>query len=249
MPKYLIPILSLCLVACGAEEPQTNPEPADTKAADEQAVTDFSRAVGLFMGTQAKDMGLDEEAVLAGIAAAYAGEERPDNATMQKLESEFRGIQDRPLQDLSNKIIARTDITSSGADWKQAQGLPASTHDDFYAAFIAMDGVTVTKSGLAYHVLEDAEGAKPKASDTVSVHYVGRHTTGEIFDSSIGRGSPTSFPLGNVIKGWTEGVQLMPTGSTYRFVIPGNLAYGPLQEGSGRPTGVLIFDVTLLKIR
>ena len=118
----------------------------------------------------------------------------------------------------------------------------------FYKAFIAMDGVKTTASGLAYQVLTEAEGVKPKATDRVSVHYVGRHTSGEIFDSSISRKEPTEFPLNGVIPGWTEGLQLQSVGSTYRFVIPGKLAYGELQEGSQRPTGVLVFDVTLLAV-
>lgn len=104
-----------------------------------------------------------------------------------------------------------------------------------------------TQTGLAYRVLTPGKGgAKPTASSTVTVHYSGWETDGEMFDSSVVRGEPTSFPLGQVIAGWTEGLQLMSKGETTRFWIPEQLAYGPKQEGSGRPGGLLVFDVELI---
>ncbi len=106
-----------------------------------------------------------------------------------------------------------------------------------------------TESGLASRVLTKGTGTrKPKATDTVSVHYTGWETDGKMFDSSVTRGEPTEFPLNQVIKGWTEGVGLMVEGEKRRFWIPADLAYGPKQEGSGRPGGLLVFDVELLKI-
>ncbi len=106
-----------------------------------------------------------------------------------------------------------------------------------------------TESGLASKVLEAGEGeVKPKASDTVKVHYTGWETDGKMFDSSVTRGEPTQFPLGGVIPGWTEGLQLMVVGEKRRFWIPEDLAYGPKQEGGDRPGGMLCFDVELLEI-
>ncbi|QTN34391.1 FKBP-type peptidyl-prolyl cis-trans isomerase [Akkermansiaceae bacterium] len=106
-----------------------------------------------------------------------------------------------------------------------------------------------TESGLASKVLKAGEGkVNPKASDTVKVHYSGWETDGKMFDSSVTRGEPAEFPLGGVIPGWTEGVQLMVVGEKRRFWIPEGLAYGPKQEGSGRPGGMLCFDVELLEI-
>ena len=87
----------------------------------------------------------------------------------------------------------------------------------------------------------------PKASDTVNVHYSGWTTKGELFDSSVARGEPISFPLGRVIPGWTEGVQLMVVGEKRRFWIPADLAYGE-NPGGGRPGGMLVFEVELLDI-
>ncbi len=106
-----------------------------------------------------------------------------------------------------------------------------------------------TDSGLAYKILSKGDGgARPGAASTVTVHYSGWETSGEMFDSSVVRDEPVHFPLSQVIKGWTEGVQLMSKGDTYRFWIPENLAYGPKQEGSGRPGGLLVFDVELIDI-
>lgn len=106
-----------------------------------------------------------------------------------------------------------------------------------------------TASGLASKVLKAGEGkVKPKASDTVKVHYTGWETDGKMFDSSVTRGEPTQFPLEGVIPGWTEGLQLMVVGEKRRFWIPEGLAYGPKQEGGARPGGMLCFDVELLEI-
>ena len=112
------------------------------------------------------------------------------------------------------------------------------------------EGVTTTASGLQYKVIKAGTGAKPKATDTVNVHYKGTFLDGKTFDSSYDRGQPISFPLNGVIAGWTEGVQSMPVGSTYEFYIPSNLAYG--ERGAGGaipPNSTLIFVVELLGIK
>ena len=106
----------------------------------------------------------------------------------------------------------------------------------------------VTASGLASRVLTAGTGTEsPVAADTVTVHYSGWTTDGNLFDSSVERGEPTSFPLNRVIKGWTEGLQLMIVGEKRRFWIPADLAYGE-NPGGGRPGGLLVFDVKLLGI-
>ena len=106
-----------------------------------------------------------------------------------------------------------------------------------------------TPSGLASKILQAGKGDhKPAATDTVTVHYSGWTTDGKLFDSSVKRGQPASFPLNGVIKGWTEGLQLMTTGEKRRFWIPATLAYGE-NPGGGRPGGTLVFDVELLTIK
>lgn len=111
------------------------------------------------------------------------------------------------------------------------------------------EGVVSLDSGLQYQVLQEGEGAKPTASNRVTCHYHGTLIDGRIFDSSVQRGQPATFPLSQVIPGWTEGVQLMSLGSKYRFFIPSQLGYGNRQVGSDiGPNSVLIFDVELLGI-
>jgi peptidylprolyl isomerase len=107
-----------------------------------------------------------------------------------------------------------------------------------------------TASGLAYKVLKKGSGKDhPKAESVVKVHYSGWTTDGKMFDSSVTRGEPATFPLGGVIKGWTEGVQLMVVGEKTRFWIPGKLAYGDEPTRPGAPAGTLVFDIELLEIK
>jgi len=107
-----------------------------------------------------------------------------------------------------------------------------------------------TKSGLAYRVLKKGTGKEhPKETSRVTVHYTGWTPDGKMFDSSVTRGSPTTFPLNGVIKGWTEGVQLMVVGEKTRFWIPADLAYGDKPKRPGAPSGPLVFDVELLSIQ
>ena len=110
------------------------------------------------------------------------------------------------------------------------------------------EGVIVTESGLQYEVLKMGKGKKPAATDRVKVHYHGTLINGEVFDSSVDRGEPIVFGLNQVIAGWTEGVQLMPVGSKFKFYIPQNLGYGERAAGSIPPYSTLIFEVELLGI-
>jgi len=111
-------------------------------------------------------------------------------------------------------------------------------------------GVTTLPSGLQFKVLKQGSGPKPRATDTVTVHYEGKLIDGTIFDSSLKRGEPTSFPVNQVIAGWTEALQLMPVGSTWQLFIPSKLAYGenPRPGSPIGPNAVLTFEVQLIKI-
>ncbi|WP_456377946.1 FKBP-type peptidyl-prolyl cis-trans isomerase [Lutibacter sp.] len=111
-------------------------------------------------------------------------------------------------------------------------------------------GVQVTESGLQYIVLKEGSGEKPTATSKVKVHYHGTLIDGTVFDSSVDRGKPTEFGVNRVIKGWTEGLQLMNVGSKYKFFIPQELAYGafPRKGGKIKPFATLIFEVELLDI-
>jgi FKBP-type peptidyl-prolyl cis-trans isomerase FklB len=118
---------------------------------------------------------------------------------------------------------------------------------EFLAQNRLRPGVTETPSGLQYEVLTEGNGPKPSATSKVTCHYHGTLTDGTIFDSSVQRGQPATFPLNMVITGWTEALQLMPTGSKWRLFLPPNLAYGERQTGAHiGPNSTLIFDVELI---
>lgn len=128
---------------------------------------------------------------------------------------------------------------------KAAANLKAG--QDFLAANKNRPGVTELPSGLQYEILTAGVGEKPSAHNEVTCHYHGTLIDGTIFDSSVQRGRPASFPLNMVIKGWTEGLQLMPTGSKWRFFIPPHLGYGERQVSAQiGPNSTLIFDVELI---
>ena len=120
--------------------------------------------------------------------------------------------------------------------------------EKFLAENALKEGIQVTESGLQYEVLKMGRGKKPAATDRVKVHYHGTLIDGTVFDSSVERGEPTLFGLNQVIAGWTEGLQLMPVGSKFRFYIPQELGYGSRNAGSIPPYSTLIFEVELLGI-
>ena len=111
------------------------------------------------------------------------------------------------------------------------------------------EGVKETESGLQYRVIKEGDGKSPSAEDVVLVHYVGKFVDGTEFDSSVKRGEPISFPLNRVIKGWTEGLQLMKEGGKYEFTIPHNLAYGERRVRKIPPCATLIFEVELIEVK
>jgi FKBP-type peptidyl-prolyl cis-trans isomerase FklB len=128
---------------------------------------------------------------------------------------------------------------------KAAANLKAG--QDFLQANSGKPGVVSLPSGLQYSILAEGKGPRPLASNKVTCHYHGTLIDGTVFDSSVRRGQPASFPLNAVIKGWTEGLQLMPTGSKWRFFIPSHLGYGERQVSAQiGPNSTLIFDVELI---
>ncbi|MBI4600917.1 MAG: FKBP-type peptidyl-prolyl cis-trans isomerase [Planctomycetes bacterium] len=136
---------------------------------------------------------------------------------------------------------------------KEASGKAGDRNKQDGEAFLAANkskpGVTTLPSGLQYKVLTEGTGEKPKATDTVKTHYKGTLISGKEFDSSYSRGEPTQFPVGGVIKGWTEALQLMPVGSKWQLFVPSDLAYGARGAGADiGPNATLIFEVELLEI-
>lgn len=173
---------------------------------------------------------MDEEKVQAGInelRVAMIKQQLPAGPQREKALKDAERDYQSSLEGLK--------VRAKGQEWLEAKKKE--------------EGVKVTESGLAYKVITEGKGEKPKATDTVTVHYVGTLIDGKEFDSSIKRGQPTSFPLNRVIPGWTEGVQLMTVGSKYEFYIPYELAYG----AQGKPPTIpryatLVFQIELIKI-
>ncbi|WP_022941325.1 FKBP-type peptidyl-prolyl cis-trans isomerase [Psychromonas hadalis] len=193
-----------------------------------------SYGIGLQMGEQLKAQpfdGLEIANVAAGIADAFAGAE--SKVSQQELQEAFQLI--------SAKMKATAD--------EQAKLLGAAGAE-FLAENAKKEGVKVTDSGLHFEVITEGTGEKPTAESTVSVHYHGTLVDGTVFDSSVERGEPAEFPVGGVIAGWTEALQLMPVGSKYKLTIPADLAYG--ERGAGAsigPHSTLVFEVELLAIK
>lgn len=127
--------------------------------------------------------------------------------------------------------------------------LPDKEQTKFLEENAKKPGVKVTDSGLQYRVIKEGTGEKPGPEDQVVVHYTGKLTNGKVFDSSEERGEPATFGVNQVIKGWTEALQMMPVGSEWELVIPAELAYGSRGQSSIPPNSTLIFNVKLLEIK
>jgi FKBP-type peptidyl-prolyl cis-trans isomerase len=159
---------------------------------------------------------------------------------------ETRLTQEMAMEKINTLIMK---LQSEGDEKRWLEGEKNREEGEEYMALNKVRGsVNTTASGLQYEVLTEGSGEKPGPEAVVQVHYEGTFINGIVFDSSYTRGVPTEFPLSGVIRGWTEGLQLMNVGSTYRFVIPPDLAYGPSGTGSIPPNSTLVFKVELLSI-
>lgn len=196
-----------------------------------------SYALGLGIGSQLTSMGaesLNIDDFAQAIKDSIAGKPALKPAEAQKIVQEFFAEQEK---------AQRAKAAENGAKAK-AEG------EKYLDENAKKEGVKVTASGLQYMVLKEGTGKQPKATDSVKCHYEGFLTNGTLFDSSVQRGEPATFPLGGVIAGWTEGLQLMKEGAKYRFFIPYNLAYGEAgAAGAIPPYAALIFDVELIEVK
>lgn len=196
---------------------------------------EYSYMVGMDVGhslSSIKDE-IDVATVIKALEASIKGE--------KTLMTEPEALAVR--QDFMQKLRAKQEAKLKGeAEVNQKEG------DAFLAKNKAQKGVKVTPSGLQYEVIKQGTGPKPVKTDSVTVDYTGTKIDGTVFDSSVQRGQPAKFPLANVIPGWTEGLQLMPVGSEYKFVIPAKLAYGEHGPGPIGPNATLVFDVKLISI-
>ncbi|NDV92293.1 FKBP-type peptidyl-prolyl cis-trans isomerase [Alteromonas sp. 345S023] len=192
-----------------------------------------SYGIGFQMGQQLQSNpfdGLALDAVVAGLKDAFGGEApQVDNDTLRDAFGEIHKRLQAAKEEESKAVIE--------------EGVK------FLEENAKRDEVNVTESGLQYEVIAEGEGDSPVAQSTVRVHYHGTLIGGETFDSSYERGQPAEFPVGGVIKGWTEALQLMKVGAKWRLYVPHDLAYG--EQGAGAaiaPYSTLVFDVELLDI-
>ena len=190
----------------------------------------LSYAWGLAMGQQLQGMGvndIDTESFADAVKAVFdRSEPKMPVEEAHKLINEY-------LQKLQGELEERA----------KEEG------KKFLEANRQKDGVKETASGLQYVVEKEGEGAQPGSQDEVTVHYTGKLLDATVFDSSVNRGEPATFPLNRVIPGWTEGVQLMKEGAKYTFFIPSDLAYGAQGVPNAIPPhSTLIFEVELIKV-
>lgn len=194
----------------------------------------YTVASGMATNFKQRDIPIDTEVFMLALADIRDGVE--PRLTQEQMQETMQSFQEQQmvLQQVKQKELA---------DTQRAEG------EAFLVENATKEGVMTTESGLQYKVLEAGEGGvKPVAADTVKVHYAGRLLDGTEFDSSYKRNQPTSFGLNQVISGWTEGLQLMETGSKYEFYIPSDLAYGPGGNSGIPPNSTLIFVVELLEV-
>jgi FKBP-type peptidyl-prolyl cis-trans isomerase len=233
-------LLALVLSACSKPAPEAaapaKPEapaaspapvakaaPSGLDSVDQRVSYGVGYNVGAAISKQA-ELAVDAKALESGIADGLAGAK--NRVDENDLRTAFEVVQKRAIA-------------------KQLEVAQA-----FFEKNRARPGVHVTPSGLQYEVLVAGKGTvKPKTTDTVTVHYEGSLLDGTVFDSSIKRGTPAQFPVGGVIHGWTEALQLMSVGDKWKLYIPAALAYGPRANGKIPPNSPLVFEVELLGIK
>ena len=225
---FAVVAIACCQITMAQEEQV--PAPTDAKSLNEKA----SYIIGFDIGNNIKsqDLGLNVDLLIKGISAAMAGEEL--GMTDAEVAEVMQAFQQQALAMAQKK-------SEEQATANQTEGVA------FLKANKAKEGVVTTESGLQYKVIKAGEGPSPAAEDTIKANYKGTFINGEVFDQSQ-EGQPIEIPVGAVIKGWVEALQLMKVGSKWELYVPGELAYGPQGPPGIGPNRTLIFEVELLEI-
>jgi FKBP-type peptidyl-prolyl cis-trans isomerase FklB len=210
------------LVGCSGEK----------EVALETNIDKMSYGIGLSMARSVQDQPIDinSDAMLMGLRDALA--EKDPRVAEEEIRDALTAVREDEMK-------------------KQQEGseMAMKAGEDYMAEVAKKEGVTATESGLLYEVLSSGAGESPAATDTVEVHYHGTLISGEVFDSSVERGTPAKFPVNRVISGWTEALQLMKVGDKWRLHIPPTLAYGEQSPSPKIPANsALVFEVELLSI-
>lgn len=223
--------LTVLLAALGMATPLFAQNAPDLKDPQQR----LSYAIGTQMGSSMRSQGVevDPKALAAGLADALAGKPGMTDAEIKDVMTAFR-----------DQMMAKMQAKQAVDGEKNIK-----LSEEFLAANAKKDGVKSTASGLQYKVIKSGSGKTPGPKDTVKVHYHGTLPDGTVFDSSVDRKEPVTFPVDGVIPGWTEALQLMKEGDKWQIVIPAKLAYG--EQGAPPkigPNTALVFDVELLSI-
>jgi FKBP-type peptidyl-prolyl cis-trans isomerase FklB len=233
--KYrMIAAVGLGLVAASALAQDKGAAQGDPELKDLRQKASYSLGIDIGRKLKAQAIDLDGDLLSRGIKDAMAGKAALKDEDMRAAMLAFQ-------QELAAKQNAAMQVQ---ADKNKKEG------EDFLAANKKKPGVVTLPSGLQYQVIKEGTGKTPKATDTVTTNYEGKLIDGTVFDSSNKHGGPASFPVNGVIKGWTEALQLMKTGSKWKLFIPSDLAYGP----QGRPPAIgpnalLVFDLELVDVK
>lgn len=242
--RLILTIAAVGLLAFGQSQAQVKPKPGTTtKTTPKPFMLKTSKdklgyAIGLNIAKNMKQQGVNDSITVAALAKA--------------LEDIFKGNQPLLSDAEAGQILQEFSMSMQAkmsAEQSKAGQANAEAGRKFLEENKKKPGVVVLPSGLQYVVIKEGTGAMPTATDKVKTHYHGTLITGEVFDSSVERGEPISFPVNGVIKGWTEALQLMKVGSKWKLFIPSDLAYG--ERGAGQqigPNSALIFEVELLDI-
>ena len=217
-----------------AQTPAAKPAAAAalTTAKDKQS---YALGMNIGMGMHRQGLEVNPDLVMRGFKDSFVG------GKTAMTEDEARAALTELQAEMKKKMQEKT---------QQASATNKKDGDAFLAANKAKEGVVTLPSGLQYKILKEGTGPKPTASDTVVCNYKGTLIDGKEFDSSYKRGEPATFPVGGVIKGWTEALQLMPVGSKWQLFIPADLAYGDRGAGADiGPGATLIFEVELMSIQ